>query len=32
MCKIQKEDFDILLESKGGKEFQKVLNGNVNFG
>jgi len=24
-----KEDFDILVESKGGKVFQKVLNGNV---
>ena len=24
-----KEDFDILMESKGGKVFQKVLNGNV---
>jgi len=27
-----KEDFDILVESKGGKVFQKVLNWNVDLG
>jgi hypothetical protein len=26
-----KEDLDILVESKGGKVFQKVLNGNVRY-
>ena len=31
-CQIQKENFGILMESKGGKVFQKILNGNVDSG
>ena len=29
ICQIQKENFGILIESKSGKVFQKILNGNV---